>query len=69
MSHNKAVHSYEKHGNQRLVYRNGEPIMMAITNPNPEDKENQNIIVLQRIRELKGNDIMAALVEMLNEGR
>ena len=65
-----AVHTYEKHGNERLIFRNGQPIMMAMTCTwNPEDKDHQNVIVMKRIRVMQDGDIMQALVEMLIRGK
>ena len=61
----KVKHTYEKRGTDTLVYRDGKPILMAMTNPNPEDKQHQNIIVLQKVKTINPDEIMMAIMEAL----
>lgn len=52
----------EKSKNKTVYYRNGEPMMVSLSCPNPDDKDLQNVIILQRVNKISPMDILASLL-------
>ena len=59
-------HTYEKIGNERLIYRDGEPILMAITCPDDVD-HHKNVIVMQRVKQVTPMDVKEVINIINNE--
>lgn len=62
----KVQHSFEKRGeNDRIVFRNGTPILVAMKCPDKEDKDFENVVILNRIKTIDESDLMNALMGLL----
>lgn len=56
------MHTFEKRPNNETVcYRNGEPIMMAITCMDKDNQDFKNVIALKRIKPAGIDEIISAI--------
>ena len=54
----KTQHTYETHGKNKLIYRNGKPLLVMLPCPNPDDKDFKNVIVLQKVKTISVQDLI-----------